>query len=92
MTKLTPQELNERIEVLHKYPKELPQFRLDVKALLETFAEAITPDKQTQTDYPDTLTARWIEDNPHNAALLAYGNGQNKTIDTIQANTKELLG
>jgi hypothetical protein len=76
--KFSSKELDARIELLHKLPKELPQFRLDVMALLDTFAEAITPIENKYTPFTPVQTAR--------------DEGFKYAIDTIHANTKELLG
>ena len=73
MTKLTPQELDERIGAIcfeDQYD--------DVRQLIRDCIEAVTPEKSLE----------WYSHiESHNKQT-----GYNKAIDTIQANTKELLG
>ena len=81
MTKLTPQELDERIAELYKDSGATLarlNFTVDVELLLRDFAEAITPEK-------DLAWYSHIESSN-------IQTGMNKAIDTIQANTEELLG
>ena len=80
MTKLTPQELDERIAKLYKDSGATlakTNFTVDVELLIRDCIEAITPGKMS--DYFG------YHDRPE---IVGY----NTAIDTIQANTKELLG
>ena len=74
MTKLTPQELDERIDaVLYSMNRD----RDLAKQLIRDCIEAVKPEGRS---YPANL----------NGSLK--GQGFADAIDTIQANTKELLG
>lgn len=83
MSKLTKQELDERIDMLsdrsalHGYID-----KDDAKQLIRDCIEAVTPEHKTIPYSPD------FTQQPNSARIEGY----NSAIDTIQANSKELLG
>lgn len=84
MTKLTPQELDERIETACKYldPTHASDIRYDIKQLLRDFAEAVTP-QDALTMYGAEITS---------PGLIAERGGYGLARQETLKRTEELLG
>ena len=96
MTKLTPQELDERIatKVSQWFGEPVPVVEDDIKQLIRDCIEAVTPEHrkgiellQDSKDGEEYWSCR--ECGGYDECDCS---GFEEAIDTIQANTKELLG
>ena len=73
---MTPQELDDRIEMLFMMKTMFPERKAVTKALIRDCIEAVTPKYGDQKDQADSM----------------YDYGFSDAIGMAKANTKELLG